>query len=132
MPWSEPILSLLKYGKNDHLLSAKIITEYERQKIKIMKLKYNWSIDSVDSNMKLVFRIVKMNLSELNDDMKNILQYDSTIINEANFYCCYELARRGLIKKSINYFNSLIKSQQIKCYDKLLNIITVSFFIFFI
>lgn len=127
VPWSAVLNPLLKYRSSSHPLCAAICTEYDLQTIKILKVKYNWPAESNDSPMKLAFRIVKLNLDDMIDDIKLLTDTEVSQSSNINFYCAYELARKGNIEKAVNFIDSLTDAQQSKeCCEKILNISSVS------
>lgn len=97
-----------------------------------MKVKYGWPADGTDYNMKLVFRIVKADLPEMVDDIIDLTKATPEIQGSANFYCCYELARKGKIDTALRFFNSLGIQQKAECSEKIINIFSVLLFICFI
>lgn len=125
MPWPETVAPLIKLGNSTHPLAQKINTEYEIQIIKIMKVKYGWPADGTDCYMKLVFRIVKIDLPEMIHDINNLTKAAPEIQGSANFYCCYELARKGKIDSALRFFNNLGIKQRTECSDKIMNIFSV-------
>ncbi|XP_055841706.1 uncharacterized protein LOC129908902 [Episyrphus balteatus] len=122
VPWPVTVGPLIKLGESTHPLAQKINTEYEIQIIKIMKVKYGWPADGTDYNMKLVFRIVKTDLPEMIDDIRDLTKATPEIQGSANFYCCYELARKGKIDTALKFFNSLGTQQKAECSEKIINI----------
>lgn len=122
VPWPMTVSPLIKLGESTHPLAQKINIEYEIQIIKIIKVKYGWPADGSDYNMKLVFRIVKADLPEMIDDIKDLTKATPEIQGSANFYCCYELARKGKVDSALTFFNSLGMQQKAECSEKIINI----------
>lgn len=100
---------LIKLRYSTHPLALKINTEYEIQVIKIMKAKYNWPTDSAsDMNLNLfMFRIVKMDLPDMLDDIRTLTKAAPEIASGANFNCCYQMVRNGKPEVAHEFFKSL-------------------------
>lgn len=126
MPWSPVLNPLLKYRLSTHPLSAAISTEYERQTIKILKIKYGWPADSATSLMPLACRIVKLNLPEMIDDIEIVERTDQSLGASIHFYCAYELSRCGNLEQAITFIHSLGVDQVRQCCHKIVNIASVS------
>lgn len=127
VPWSNVLNPLLKYRQSSHRLSADIRTEYDLQKIKILKQKYNWPAESKDSLMKLAFRIVKLDRDDMFDDINFLTKTDVSQSANINFYCANELARKGNIEKAVNFIDSIPDHREVKnCCEKILNISSVN------
>lgn len=126
VPWLKVLDPILKFRLSSHPLANDILTEYQMQKIKIMKLKYGWDPDSLKSknNMKFVFRIVKMNQTDLIKDVKEFVEFDPTIKNSAFFYCVHELARLGNVDQSIQMLESLNEDDFRDCCNQISKITT--------
>lgn len=109
VPWPETVDPLIKLRYSTHPLALKINTEYEIQVIKIMKAKYNWPTDCAsDMNLNLfMFRIVKMDLPDMLDDIRVLTKAAPEIATGANFNCCYQLVRRGKPDVASEFFKSL-------------------------
>lgn len=88
----------------------------------MIRIKYGWSVDAEENNMKLIYRIIKLNLSTMFDDLRNVIKISPKISVQANFYCCYELSRNNKIEMALNYFNNLNEKDKNECHEKLLNI----------
>ena len=130
VPWSDTIKPLIKYGASNHQLSKEIFDQYEAQNIKMLRIKYGWDANSTDDPMKLVFRIVKMNLDCLIDDIKEFIKAVPNINLTANLYCCYELARQGDIEKSFDFFKNLDNINRDETAERLINMLIVYIFLF--
>lgn len=127
MPWPDSVSPLVKLGNSSHPLAAEIQTQYDLQTIKILKAKYGWPLDSPDDHMKLVFRIIKLGHPEMINDINDLAKVCPEISSSANFYCCYELARKGQVNNAAQFLHNIDKKQRTECYDKITNIFTAIF-----
>ncbi|EDV52945.1 uncharacterized protein LOC6554740 [Drosophila erecta] len=108
VPWPDTLAPLIRLRTSTHPLAVKINAEYEIQVIKIMKVKYGWPADSSDINLKLfMMRIVKLNLPDMLDDISALTKAAPEISTSANFYCCYQMARRGQVEMAYEFFKTL-------------------------
>ncbi|KAL9888205.1 kinetochore component rough deal isoform 3-T4 [Glossina fuscipes fuscipes] len=117
VPWPDVVAPLLKFRYSSHPLASKINTEYELQVIKLMKAKYGWPTDSgADVNLNLfAFRIVKMNLPDMLDDICILTRVAPEIAVSANFNCCYQLVKNGKLDVAYEFFKSLKFNNDSKC-----------------
>lgn len=116
---------MLLYSSSNHPLAASIKSEYDLQKIRILKIKYGWQPDSIDNHLALACRIIKMNSPELIIDLKTLISSDSTKTASISFYGAYELSKRGDIEKALHFLNSLTEEQYQECCTKFINIVLV-------
>jgi kinetochore-associated protein 1 len=127
VPLSAVLNPLLKYGTVSHPLATQIFVEYKSQIIKIIKGKYGWPADYNlnynDDHMKLMFRIMKLNLPEMLDDIRTLIQTTSNIDDRANFYCVYELAKRGRVERAVQVLDSLDTATRVRCCEAAMTII---------
>ncbi|XP_023294177.2 uncharacterized protein LOC111677314 [Lucilia cuprina] len=109
VPWPETVAPLIKLRYSTHPLALKINTEYEIQVIKIMKAKYGWPTDvASDINLNLfMFRIIKMDLPDMLEDIKVLTKAAPEIANGANSNCCYEMVKRGKLDVAYEFFKTL-------------------------
>ncbi|XP_011293281.1 uncharacterized protein LOC101899752 [Musca domestica] len=109
VPWPDTVDPLIKLRYSTHPLALKINTEYEIQVIKIMKAKYNWPTDCAsDMNLNLfMFRIIKMDLPDMLDDIRILTKAAPEIATAANFNCCYQMVRKGKPDVACDFFKSL-------------------------
>lgn len=100
---------LIKLRYSTHPLALKINTEYEIQVIKIMKAKYGWPTDvASDINLNLfMFRIVKMDLPDMLEDIKLLTKAAPEIASSANSNCCYQMVKRGKLEMAFEFFKTL-------------------------
>jgi hypothetical protein len=129
VPLSEVLNPLLKYATVSHPLATEIFIEYKLQIIKIIKAKYNWPEDYklfvTDDYMKLIYRIMKINLPEMIADITALIKAAANIGDRANFYCVYELTRRGQIEKAVQFLDQLDVGVKEECCERTTNIIMV-------
>lgn len=79
----------------------------------------------------LAQRILRVNMAQLNDgnselivDIRLLVQADRSRGPYINFYCAYELARKGRIDRAIAFLDSLTDEQECRqCCTKILNIV---------
>ncbi|XP_037945657.1 uncharacterized protein LOC119678077 [Teleopsis dalmanni] len=116
VPWPDAMAPLIKLRTSTHPLAFKINTEYEIQVIKIMKSKYGWPMDSAtDINLNLfMFRIVKMNLPDMLEDIRMLTKAAPSISVGANFNCCYQLVRTDKPELAYELFKLLNADQNVK------------------
>uniref|UniRef100_A0A1I8Q641 Uncharacterized protein n=1 Tax=Stomoxys calcitrans TaxID=35570 RepID=A0A1I8Q641_STOCA len=109
VPWPDTVDPLIKLRYSTHPLATKINTEYEIQVIKIMKVKYGWPTDNAsDINLNLfMFRILKMDLPDMLDDIRILTKAAPEIATSANFNCCYQMVRKGKPEVAADFFKSL-------------------------
>uniref|UniRef100_A0A1A9X1U5 Uncharacterized protein n=1 Tax=Glossina brevipalpis TaxID=37001 RepID=A0A1A9X1U5_9MUSC len=124
VPWPDTVIPLIKFRYSTHPLASKINTEYELQVIKIMKAKYGWSTDSTtDINLNLfVFRIVKMNLPDMLDDIRILIKSAPEVAISANFSCCYELVKSGKLDVAYEFFRSLDLNKTSTCVTEIVEL----------
>ncbi|XP_055371172.1 uncharacterized protein LOC129605428 [Condylostylus longicornis] len=123
VPWPESVQPLLEFRNSSHALAIEINTLCEMQIVEAMKIKYGWETNITDSNIKLLSRIVYMDLPDMFEDIKNLTAADPSLELLANFYCCFELGRKGKIERAGEFLNSLNLSERQFCCEKLINII---------
>ncbi|KAH8258292.1 hypothetical protein KR038_009300 [Drosophila bunnanda] len=112
VPWPESLAPLIRLRNSTNPLAMKINDEYEIQVIKIMKAKYGWPADSSELNVELfAMRIVKMNLPDMLQDIQALTKAAPDISVSANLHCCYQMARRGQIEQSYEFFKTLNKEK---------------------
>lgn len=112
VPWPESLAPLIRLRNSTNPLAMKINDEYEIQVIKIMKAKYGWPADSSEINVELfAMRIVKLNLPDMLEDIRTLTKAAPDISVSANFHCCYQMARRGQIEQSYEFFKTLSKEK---------------------
>ncbi|KAM7360055.1 kinetochore component rough deal isoform 2-T2 [Cochliomyia hominivorax] len=109
VPWPDTVAPLIKLRYSTHPLALKINTEYEIQVIKIMKAKYDWPTDvASDINLNLfMFRIVKMDLPDMLEDIKILTKAAPEISSAANSNCCYQMVKRGKLEMAYDFFKTL-------------------------
>lgn len=122
VPWSNTLAPLLQLGTSSHPLAAEIYNEYESQSLKIMKIKYGWQVNSNGSILKLAFRIVKMNLPEMIDDLRYLVKVDSTQSFPINSYCIQTLLVQNRIDKCIEFMSQLSDSECQEVFDFIVQI----------
>lgn len=74
--------------------------------------------------MKLACRVVKLNLPELNDDIRVIVANNKILSGSIFFYCANELAKQNL-DKAESFLASLDGTELTECCEKMLNVVLV-------
>lgn len=126
VPWSDVLNPLVRYGSSNHPFAREISTQYELQNIKLIRVKYGWSADVTENNMKLVFRIMLLNLPTMMQDIKDLVRAAPEISQSANVYCIFQLALKGEIEKGIKYLDSLEDKLRFDCIEILQPILTTN------
>lgn len=126
VPWSDVLNPLVRYGSSNHPFAREISTQYELQNIKLIRVKYGWSADVTENNMKLVFRIMLLNLPTMMQDIKDLIKAAPEISQSANVYCIFQLAVKGEIEKGIKYLDSLEDKLRFDCIEILQSILTTN------
>lgn len=126
VPWSDVLNPLVRYGSSNHPFAREISTQYELQNIKLIRVKYGWSADVTENNMKLVFRIMLLNLPTMMQDIKDLIKAAPEISQSANVYCIFQLAVKGEIEKGIKYLDSLEDKLRFICIEMLQTILTTN------
>lgn len=124
VPWSKSLDPFLRFRLSSHPLAADIVSEYQNQKIKILRLKYGWKADQniKAHSMQFIFRMVKVNPPDLISDLKMYIEFASSIKSSAYFYCAHRLAATGHVEKSFQLIDSLSEEDARKCCNQILNI----------
>lgn len=103
VPWNDVVKPLVVLGTtSSHPLANSIFIEYKTQSIKIIKVKYQWPVDYFDlqqDRMKLVFRIMKVNNSDMVEDVKILVNSSPDIAHEAYFLLMDTLVEAGRIEE---------------------------------
>lgn len=129
VPWSTALDPLVAYRTSSHPLASEISSRYDLQTINILKTKYGWPMDATDGLMKLGFRIVKLGLPEMFDDLKVLVATDEHLRPFINVHCAYELTRTGRIDNATAFVQSLTPEHCGECCERVLNIMAVSTFL---
>lgn len=124
VPWASSIIPLLKYGMSNHPLAEAINFERKLEILKLIKVKYGWPADSSGNELTFIFRIIKMNLSDLFDDIKIVIKSCTKVELQANFHSTYEVAKRGEIERAFNYLQSLEIHDRRRIIEMTINIAT--------
>lgn len=105
-------------------MATEIGTEYQNQKIKILRLKYGWNVERNFSanNMQFIFRMVKVNPIDLILDIKMYVEFAPALKSSAYFYCAHQLATTGHVEKSFQLIDSLNEEDARECCNKILRI----------
>lgn len=126
VPWSDVLNPLVRYGSSNHPFAREISTQYELQNIKLIRVKYGWPADVTENNMKLVYRIMLLNLPAMMQDIKDLVRAAPEISQSANIYCIYQLVLKGEIEKGIKYLDSLEDKLRFDCIEMLHSILTIN------
>lgn len=122
VPWNDVLAPLIKYRSSSHPIAQEINTEYEIQIIKILKIKYGWSLNGEDNNTRLVQRILRVDLPEMMTDIKDLLKVDPEIQTSANIYIINELVTKGRIEEALEYLSQLDDDHRSNCYEFTINV----------
>lgn len=127
VPWSKSLDAILKLRFSSHPLAGEIVSEYQSQEIKKLRLKYGWKADdNLDTNsMRFIFRMVKVNPPDLILDIRTYVEFKPLIKGGAYFYCAHRLAATGYVEKSIQLIDSLGEEDARKCCNRILKITSV-------
>lgn len=83
-------------------------------------------MDATDGLLKLSFRIVKLNLAEMFDDLRILTATDEQLRPMINVHCAYELTRTGRIDEATAFVQSLTAEHGLECGERVLHIMAVS------
>lgn len=108
VPWSPVLNQLMRYGEGGHHLAQEIYVEYKNQSIKVIKKKYGWPMDLPGMDlMLLVKRIVSLNLPEMMQDVRSVLENASEISVQANIYVVLMLVKANEVEKAFGYLKDV-------------------------
>lgn len=83
-------------------------------------------MDATDGLLKLGYRIVKMDLPDMFEDIQVLVATDQNLRPFVNVHCAYELTRTGRIDTATAFVNSLSPEHALECCERALNIMSVS------
>lgn len=116
VPWSDVVISLAKLGTtSSHPIAKSILIEYDSQAVKMIKIKYGWSVDYFDfqpDRIQLVFRILKLNLPEMIEDVKTLIESSKDIACDAYVYLIYRLVELGKIEEFYALLQNISSNQE--------------------
>lgn len=121
VPWNAVLAPLIKYRTSSHPIAQEINTEYEIQVIKILRIKYGWPPNSSDSNTRLIARILRVDLPEMIQDIKDLIRVVPEIQRPANFLICNELVTKGRIEEALKFFTELDDENRSVCNEIIIN-----------
>lgn len=121
VPWSPVLNQLMKYGEGGHPLAQEIYVEYKNQSIKVMKKKYGWPMDLPGTDlMLLVKRIVSVNLPEMLQDVRSVLENAGEISIQANIYLALMLVKANKVEKAFGYLKDIKQEEKNETYRRLI------------
>lgn len=103
VPWSDSVNPLIKLGRSSsHPIANDIFIEYKSQSVKMIKVKYGWQnafLNLYSDKIKLVFRILKLELPEMVEDIEILVESNSDIAKDAYFYLINKLTELGELER---------------------------------
>lgn len=109
-------MPLAKLGTtSSHPIASSILIEYKSQAIKMIKIKYGWPVDYFDfqpDRIQLVFRILKLNLPDMIDDVKTLIESSPDIANDAYIHLIHRLVELGKIEEFFKLLTSIDCDQE--------------------
>lgn len=121
VPWNTVLAPLIKYRTSTHPVAQEINTEYEIQVIKILRIKYGWLPNSSGSHTRLIERMLRVDLPEMMQDIKDLIRVVPEIQRSANFLICNELVIKGRIEAAHKYFTELDDENRSVCNETIIN-----------
>lgn len=121
VPWSNVLAPLIKYRTSSHPIAHEINTEYEIQVIKILRIKYGWAVNTSDCNTRLISRILRVDLPEMMQDIKDLIRVVPEIQRSANFLICNDLVTKGRIEEALKFFTELDDANRSICNEMIIN-----------
>lgn len=121
VPWPVEMNPIIELRSLSHSYAKEIDQEYKMQQVKMLRVKYGWSMDSKEDDTKFVLRMVTQNRDDLLTDLEIFKKFTSKIF-ETNFYCVYYLAFAGHIHKAQQYLQTLSDEEAKTCYYKIARI----------
>lgn len=123
VPWSKSVDPLVKYRSSNHPLASEISYQCHLQKLKILKKKYGWKVDTpIERSVKFLRRMIKVNDNELIEDVNEFTEGNAELRLQAHFYCPYEMAHRGFVDRAIAYIERLNDEECQQCCQQMYNI----------
>lgn len=105
VPWSEVVMPLAALGSaSNHPSAQAIFIEFKTQSVKTIKVKYGWPADYFDlqaDREKLVFRVLKLNLPNMIEDVKTLVKASPEITHNAYTYLMHRLVELAMIEELV-------------------------------